>query len=62
MKELKIAMKELKQQHEWRLEDSECGSCEIAESWDKTKTRIVEQIKSEHPHYDSNAIKVIESA
>ena len=62
MKELQIVMKELKQQHEWRLEDSECGSCEVTESWGKTKARIVEQIKSEHPHYTSDAIRVIESA
>ena len=61
MKEFQIVMKELKQQHEWRLMDSECGSCEIAESWDKTKARIVKQIKSENPNYTSDFIKVIES-
>ena len=35
-----ILIAELKQQHEWRLEDSECGDCEIAESWDKVKYRV----------------------
>ena len=62
MRELKIVMEELKQQHEWRLEDSECGSCEVAESWDKTKYRIVEEIKSKHPDYCSDCVKIIEAS
>ena len=61
MKELEIVMKELKQQHEWRLEDSECGSCEVAESWDKTKARIVDKIKAQHPSYCSKYIETIEA-
>ena len=61
MKELEIVMKELKQQHEWRLKDSECGSCEVAESWDKTKARIVETIKEAHPNYCSKYIEAIEA-
>lgn len=44
-KVIKILMAELKQQHEWRLEDSECGDCEVAESWDRTKYRIAQDLR-----------------
>jgi hypothetical protein len=36
----KSALKEAKQQYEWRMEDSECGHCEIKEGLDMLEYRI----------------------
>lgn len=59
-KELTIILTELKQQHSWRLEEVGCGNCEVEESWDKTKCRIIDTIKYEG-YYDERIVDLIES-
>lgn len=62
LKELKIIMAELKQQHSWRLEDSECGSNEVNESWDKLKSRLEDDIKKDVPNYINDIVELIRSS
>lgn len=44
----KAALKEAKQQYEWRMEDSECGDCEIKEGLDMLEYRIKNSINKEN--------------
>lgn len=47
---IKILIKELKQQHSWRLEE-DCGRDEISESWDM----LIYKLKQEcNPYMQSN--------
>ena len=39
-KTIKVLMDEIKIQHKMRLEDGECGGCEIEESFDILKARL----------------------
>lgn len=59
MKELEIVLKELKLQHELRLEHIKADKEHVASSWIKTKERLVETIKKEHPNYVSDCIDTI---
>jgi hypothetical protein len=43
-KVIEILMAELKQQHGWRLEDSECGGDEVKESYERLKSELVEKL------------------
>ena len=43
-KVLDAVLKELKQQHSWRLESQECGGDEIVESYGNLKARLVEDL------------------
>jgi len=62
MKEIDIIMKHLKEQHSWRLEESECGDSEVAESFDKLKNSIITEIKAEHPNYASDIVDAVSKA
>lgn len=62
MKEIKVIMKHLKEQHSWRLEDSECGLDEVPESFDRLKANIVSEIKLAKPTYSGDIISEIEKA
>jgi hypothetical protein len=59
MKELEIVLKELKLQHELRLENIKANKEHVASSWIKTKERLVETIKKEHPNYIRDYIDTI---
>jgi hypothetical protein len=59
MKELAIVLKELKLQHDLRLEHIKADKEHVNSSWLKTKERLVETIKKEHPHYMRDSIDII---
>lgn len=44
--DIEILIAEVKQQFMWRMEDSECGGDEIAESWNTTELRIRSRLSS----------------
>jgi len=58
---IEIIIKELKQQHEWRKEESGCGNCEVQVSWEKVKDRLISDIKRS-PTFDIRLIKAIQEA
>jgi hypothetical protein len=51
VKELEIILKELRLQHDLRLEHIKANKEHVESSWLKTKERIVTTIKKEHPNY-----------
>jgi hypothetical protein len=59
VKELEIVLKELKLQHELRLEHIKADKEHVASSWIKTKERLIETIKKEHPHYFRDYMDII---
>ena len=58
MDDVKLLLKELKQQHEWRLEQSECGDSEVSESWDRLKYNLESEIKK-LKYFNVSLIKLI---
>lgn len=62
MKEIDIIMKHLKEQHSWRLEESECGDSEVAESFDNLKASIIKEIKAEHPNFAYDIVNSVSKA
>ena len=62
MKEVSIIMKELRQQYEWRKEESGCGNCEVSEGWDTLKGKLIAEIKRINPSCQSEIIDTINNS
>jgi len=60
--EIKVILKHLKEQHEFRRELQECGSSEVSEGWDTLKWDIEQEIKAQTDNYTVDAIDLIRSA
>ena len=60
--EIKVILRHLKEQHEFRRELQECGNSEVSESWDALKWDIEQEIKAKTSNYTMDAIDSIREA
>jgi hypothetical protein len=53
MDNIALLLLEIKQQHRWRMEDTECGGGEVDDSWILTKLRIQRELDKSGDIYDA---------